>query len=245
MSGFEEFGFGVGDDNLGSKNRRFKAKQDEKYRISFVYWPGMEEGKPDLDAKTPKFLGVKRLYLQGVGYFIDHGPEWVKLAGQQSKMQVATLIALWPTDSKGMLDKSGFAENKFQVMPWIFSTDKYRNIEQNHGEFPLGQHDLTLHCTDAQYQKITISPCRENLFRKLYEKDPARANLIIEATKAAIPQLAGELAQDLTLDQIREKMSSGNGGGRPGGGPGGGGGGAGGAAKSDKEFDSMLDDILT
>lgn len=239
----EEFGFGQGDEAIGVKTKKFKAKQDEKYRISFVNWPGSLEGKPDLDAPTPKFLGGKRLYLQSVGYFLDKGPEFVKVAGEASKMQIATLICVWPTDSSGGLDKDRFAANRFSVMPWVFSADKYKNIASNHQEFPLGSHDLNLHCTDAQFQKITMSPCRESLFRKLLEKDPARAKIILDQTRELIPTLASEIAQDLTIEQVREKIQRNNGGG-------GGGGGAsrsptgGGTAQSSKDFDDMLGDIL-
>jgi len=245
MSGFQEFGFGEGDENLGSKSKRFKAKEGEKYRVSFPWLPGIEENKPNFDAPTPKFTGCKRLYLAGVGYFLDKGPEYVKLAGAQSKMQVATLIIKWPTDSNGALDKAKFQDGQFEVMPWIMSADKYRNIEQNHREFPLGQHDLSLTCTDTQFQKITISPCRENLFRKLFEKDPGGlAGKIIAAMKDAIPTVQPELAQDLTLDQIRERLGRGGaGGGGPRGGGGGGGGGT--AAGGSGDFDNMLDDILS
>jgi len=241
-SGFQEFGYGEGDDKVGAKSKRFKAKEGEKYRVSFVWWPGIEDGKPNLDAPTPKFIGCKRLYLAGVGYFIDKGPEFAKIAGQASKMQVATLICVWPTDSKGNLDKGRFQSGDFTVMPWIISTDKYRNIEQNHKEFPLGQHDLSLTCTDTQYQKITISPCRENLFRKLFEKDPSKAAPIIDAAKEGIAAIHGELAQDLTIEQIKEKLGRQAGGGSPNGGGGGGGGGV--AASDSKQFDNMLDDIL-
>jgi hypothetical protein len=234
---FSEFGFGEGDENIGSKTKRFKAKEGEKYRVSFIWWPGIETGKPNMDAATPKFIGCKRLFLQGVGYFIDKGPDFVKIAGTPSKMQVATLICKWPTDEKGAVDKGRFQNGEYSVMPWIISIDKYRNIEQNHREFPLGQHDLSLACTDTQYQKITISPCRENLFRKLYEKDPAgvAAKIITEAQEA-IKEIGNELAQDLTIDQIRERL------GRQGGGSGPSGGGI--ASSDTKQFDSMLDDIL-
>lgn len=236
MSGYAEFGFGAGDDNLSGKTKRFKAKEGEKYRVSFVWWPGMEDGKPNLDAPTPKFIGCKRLYLQGVGYFIDKGPEYVKIAGgSPSKMQVATLICKWPTDTAGNLDKARFQNGEFSVMPWIFSTDKYRNIEQNHREFPLGQHDLTIACTDTQYQKMTLSPCRESLFRKLAEKD--KAGPIIEAVKNLMGSINTELAQDLTIDQIRERLGRAGGGGGPVAG--------GGVAPSNSaDFDNMLDDIL-
>jgi hypothetical protein len=236
MSGYTEFGFGSGDDNLGGRSKRFKAKEGEKYRVSFVWWPGIEDGNPDLEAATPKFIGCKRLYLQGVGYFIDKGPEYVKIAGgSPSKMQVATLICKWPTDSNGSLDKARFQNGDFSVMPWIFSTDKYRNIEQNHREFPLGQHDLTISCTDTQYQKMTLSPCRESLFRKLVEKD--KAGPIIEAVRSNLSSINSELAQDLTIDQIRERLGRSDRGASPmaGGGV---------APANSADFDNMLDDIL-
>jgi len=201
-----------------------------------------------MDAPTPKFIGCKRLYKAGVGYFIDNGPEFVKLADGPSKMQVATLICLWPTDANGNLDKTGFTEGRFQVMPWIISVDKYKNIEQNHKEFPLGQHDLTVNCTDTQFQKMTMSPCRENLFRKIYEKDPTKASPIIEKTKEGISLIQGELAQNLSIEQVREKLAKAGGGagGNSGGGGGGGGGNAGGSgvAQNSKDFDNMLDDLL-
>jgi len=236
MSNMQEFGFGEGDDKVGAKSKRFKAKEGEKYRVSFVWWPGADKGTPNMDAPTPKFIGCKRLYLQGVGYFMDKGPEFVKIAGVASKMYVATLICRWPTDQNGALNKGRFQNGDFQVQPWIMSTDKYRNIEQNHVEFPLGTHDLSLACTDTQYQKITLSPCRLNLFRELCEKDPAKAAPIIEATKEGIREIGDELAQDLTIEQIRERLNkSGGGSGMP----------AGVSASDNKNFDSMLDDILT
>ena len=236
MSSYMEFGFGDNDSNLGAKGKRFKAKEGETYRVSFVWWPGIEEGKPNLDAQTPKFIGCKRLYIQGVGYFISKGPEYERLAGGNAKMYVATLICKWPTDSKGNLDKGRFASGEFEINSWVMSVDKYKAIEARHKEFPLGEHDVTLSCTDTQYQKIDISPCRESLFRKIVEKDPERAQTIIEAVQAVAKDLPRDLAQDLTLDQIREKMGKG-GGALPvsSSGP---------ASNSSADFDGMLDDIL-
>lgn len=252
MSGMAEFTIGEGDDGIANKNKRFKCKEGEKYRISFAYWPGMAEGTPTLseESQAPKFIACKRLFLQGVGYFVDKGPEFVKIAGgAASKMQIATVIIKWPLDRDGQVDVGAIKDKKFQVLPWIFSADKYKVIEQNHREFPLNKHDLNLACTDTQYQKLTISPCRESLFKKLYdarEKDPSITNALIAATQEAIRDLPGELAQDLTMDQIREKLSraNGGGGGNVGGGGGGGGGGYGNSAHSSKELDSILDDII-
>lgn len=234
-SAYEDIGFGINDEKIGIKGKRFKAKEGETYRVSFVWWPGIEDGKPDLNAASPKFIGCKRLYLANVGYFVDKGPEFVKLAGgAQSKMYVGTVICKWPTDSKGGLDKARFASGDFEVMSWVMSADKYRSIETRHKEFPLGQHDLTLACTDTQYQKLDISPCRESLFRKLYEKDPERAKSIIEAAAEAAKELPRDLAQDLSLEQLRAKL--GLGGGSPAGSPM--------ASSNSADFDGMLDDLL-
>jgi hypothetical protein len=245
-SAFMEFGFGENDDGVGIKSKRYKGKEGETTRVSFVYWKGLEEGKPEIgpDAKSdgpwpsPKFIGCKRLYVPGVGYFMDKGPEWVKLAGgAPSKMYCATILCVWPTDSRGTLDQNRFAAGQFEVMPWIMSTDKYRAVEARHKEFPLGCHDMTLACTDSQYQKIDISPCKEGLFRKLLEKSPARAKQIIEAAAAVAATLSRDIAQDLSLDQIREKLGKG-------GGPSPVGGGGGAVASNSADFDGMLDDML-
>ena len=237
-SSFMEFGFGEGDEKVGLKGKRYKAKEGETNRVSFVWWPGLEEYKPQLDANTPKFIGCKRLYLPGVGYFMDKGPEWVKLAGgAASKMQCGTVICVWPTDSKGNLDKRRFGEGDFTVMSWVMSTDKYRSIEARHREFPLGSHDVTLACTDTQYQKIDVVPCRENLFRRLVEKDPNKAKLIMDSAIEVAHDLPRDLAQDLSLDAIREKL--GKGGGSPIGG-----GGAGPVSNSSENFDDLLNEVL-
>ena len=234
--GMQEFGFGIGDDSIGSKGNRLKLKEGETYRVSFVWWKDLEKGTPDLDAESPRFIGCKRFYVPGVGYFMDKGPEYAKLAGSQSKQSLATILCQWPTDSNGGLDKKRFQDGDFSVKSWIFSADKYRNVEQNHNEFPLGKHDLTLACTDTQYQKVTMSPCRESLFRKLYEA--GKAGPIITSAIELAADLPRDLAQDLTLDQIREKMGKGGvspvASGR-----------GGSAASSSPEFDNMLDDILT
>lgn len=230
-----EFGFGSGD-IPGQGGKRLKLKEGEKYRISFLWWPGLEDGKPNLDAATPKFIGCNRLYLQGVGYFLDNGPGYAELAGGAAKLAIGTIVCQWPTDSKGAIDKTRFQDGEFSVMPWVLSKDKYRNIEQHHSEFPLGAHDLTLACTDTQYQKVTMAACRESLFRKLYESGKAEA--IIKQAIEAAANLPRELAQNLTIAQINEKLGKASaspiapkGGGASGG-------------ASGAEIESMLDDIL-
>lgn len=241
MSGFEEIGFGQNDDQLGSKSKKFKGKEGETYRLSLAWWPGVEDGKPDLTAKTPKFIAVKRLYLEGVGYFLDKGPEYVKIAGgEAARTQVATIAIVWPTDAKGQVDKARFQERKFSVQTWIMSAEKYRQLEQTHAEWPLGEHDLTVACTDTKFQKMNFSPARQNLLKMLMDKDPEHVKIILSDVMSAIATIRTDMAQDLTIEQIRAKLAGGTTG--PGNRAGGGGGGT---ATSAKDLDNMLDDLIT
>ena len=219
---YVEFGFGSGDENLSSgKFDRFKAKEGESYRVSFVWWD-MVAGKPDLGGdsddppKSPRFIRAKRHFLQNVGYFLSKGPEYDRLAGGPPKMQVATVIVIWPTTRKGELDKARFQAGDFDVKPWTFGQEKYEQLKRRHEEFPFGTHDLTIACTDTQFQKMDLSPCRDNLFRKCLENEKLRpfVDAILTKVSAIVGAnergeavgLLGVIGRDLTLDKIREKL---------------------------------------
>lgn len=239
-NGFIEFGFGEGDDNVsGQKFDRFKGKEGETYRVSFVWWPTKADGSFDLDAKTPRFVGAKRLYIPGVGYILDKGPEYAQFG--DSKLNVATILAVWPTDRKGGLDKARFASGDVDIKPWVFGKDKYEQLKRRHDEFPFGSYDLTIACTDTQYQKMDLSPCRESLFRKVLESEKTKdlADAIMAQVNALAAQIQGVLARDMTVAQIRDKLSGGSGG--SGGGSTGGNGGSTGANSA--AIDDLLDDM--
>lgn len=206
MSGFSDFSLGSSASILSAGKSRWKPEKG-KYRASFVSLPGLENGNPDLTASAPVFTGVRRLYLPKVGYFIDHGSEYQKLAGAPSKTAIATTIVFWPVDANGVLDKARFAKGDFEVKSWVFSLDKYRQLEATHSEFPLTKHDLSIIVTDPTYHKMTFSPCRESLLSTLKEKDPALFKQVVSAARDVHNSLKGDLAQDLTIDQIREKLS--------------------------------------
>jgi hypothetical protein len=206
-----QFGFDQGDERIGSKSNRWKGETGRSYRISFVWWAGLETGKPDLDQVTPKFVGADTNYLPGVGYFINKGPEYTRLAGQPRK-RIVTPIILWPTDAKGTLDKNRLAAGECEVKVWIFSGDKYSSLKQIHAEFPFGQHDVTINCTDTQYQKMTFSPCKENLFRNLSNNPKAKTivdGIVLEAQRI-VADIQNEVGRDLTIQQITEKMNGAN-----------------------------------
>lgn len=215
MSGFKQFGIGDNDEGIGGKSNRFKGVGGQSYRISFAWWPKVDQGDLDLDAKTPTFTGAQRNYMAGVGYFINQGPEYTKLAGEPPRMAIGTVIINWPLDSKGNLDHAALKAGDFEVQPWIFSQDKYDTFKPIHKEFPFGEHDLTVQCTDTQYQKMTFTPCRNSLLRKIKESAPKHFEKIVQRVASVAGNIQRDIGREMTISQIREKMVGGSGGNQP------------------------------
>jgi len=207
-SDFVEFGFGDNDESFKRSASRFKAKEGETYRLSFVWWPTGEKGVPNLDAQTCKFIGAKRVYIQGAGYVLANNAEVVRMSGKQAKPAIATIVAKWPTDKNGSLDKVAFMRGDVEVMPWVFSQDRYEVLKRRHEEFPLGTHDITASCTDTQYQKLDISPCRESLYAKVLSEPKLKAigdHIATEIARVA-ENISNEVARSMTPAQIREAL---------------------------------------
>jgi hypothetical protein len=207
--GYVDLGFDSNDGGFTGKRERFKGRDNERYRISFVWWPGLEEDELDMDAETPKFIGAKRHYVPGAGYILNKGPEYTKLLGDAPKSCIGSVIVQWPTDSTGKLDAGRLASGDFKVLPWTFGADKYETIKGVHREFPMGDHDLKIHCTDAQFQKMTFTPTKDNVLRKLMSAGGKKKTLvdqILELAKEAVQALPNDIARDMTLDQVREKL---------------------------------------
>ena len=232
MSDFMEFSFGMDDDKIGGKRfDRYKGKEGETERLSFVWWYRDADGNPIFDrgelpeairAKVPegtnpppRFIGAKRFYIAGVGYVLDKGPEMAKLAGQASKATIATVVVVWPTDRNGQLDVNRFQAGDFDVKPWVFSRDKYEMLQARHNEFPLGEHDIQAKCTDTQYQKMDIVPCKQNLFRKVVETEKLRhiAQKIMAQVTECEATIRDRIATEMSVAQVREKLGGGGGGG--------------------------------
>jgi len=208
--GFQDFTFDSGDEKVGKKTDRYKGREGETDRVSFVWFQKDDDGNPQLDEKI-RFTGCERHYVQGVGYFLNKGPEFSKIAGGPAKQAVATIMVVWPSDSRGRLDAEAFKKGEgHKVVAWVFAADKYDQLKRRNDEHPLNECDMILACTDSQFQKMDISPARESLFRKLFESKNERgkaiANAILDEVANVEKGLQQTLARDLTLDQLREKM---------------------------------------
>lgn len=213
MSATTQFGFGKGDTALTSENKPFKGEAGKKYRISFVWWDGVDNATPDFSAGTPNFIGGKRMYIPGVGYVFDKGPEYQQFAGQGgSRTSVASVIVIWPTHSNGKVDEDAFKRGDFQVKSWVFGVDKYRNIKDCHDNFSLDSNDIVITCTDSQYQKMTFVSAPKNLFRTMTESKNKAMQKQAKTLMTTVASLAGDLnntiAKDLTVAQIKERLGA-------------------------------------
>lgn len=234
-----EFGFGENDERVGGgRITPFKGKEGETYRVSFIWWPFNSDGTMNLNAATPRFIGAKRMYIPGVGYVLDKGPEYAQFGA--SKVNVATIIAIWPTTRNGSLDKARFAAGELDIKPWVFGKDKYEQLKRRHEEFPFNNFDMSIACTDSQFQKMDMSPCRESLFRKVMESDKTKelAADIMARVKELEASMQDTLARDVSIEKIREKLT-----GAPPASNGGGKHGSGAAGASTVAIDDLLEDV--
>ena len=219
---FQSFGFGQNDSGISTQAKKFKGEKGVTYRLGFALWPGMDEGKdftvagleppegqPD-EALTPKFIAAPRNYIAGVGYIINKGPEYTQLAGKAPKTMIATIVVQWPLE-KGKPTKNSLFSQKPDVMPWIFSMDKYERLKKMHlSGYPMWDWDLSAECEDPQFQKFNFLPAKSNIFKEMLKATnadgQALAQFILERARALAPSLPREIGMDLTIDQLRERM---------------------------------------
>jgi len=225
MTNFQSFGFGQNDTGIGSRAEKFKGEKGKSYRIGFAWWEGMEgdgdftaegltpksESEEDNLALTPKFVGGPRNYIQGVGYIVNKGPEYTALAGQPPKMMIATIIVSWALNKQGQPDKDSMLSEMPDVMPWIFSQDKYEKLKKMHmSGYPMHNGDVQIDCEDTQYQKFNFLPAQQCIFKEMLKSKNTQgqeiARHIIERVRALAPNLEREIGQNLTIDQLRDKM---------------------------------------
>lgn len=96
-----------------------------------------------------------------------------------------------------------------KVKLWVVSDSRYSELSQIHKEFPLldagfaePQFDMTLKCTEEQYQRMTFTPCREAFWKKKQEWFDA----IKQKANKAIPRLGKAMGNDLTELEILDLL---------------------------------------
>ena len=245
----ETFGFGQNDAGVGGRVQKFKGDKGRTYRIGFAWWPGMEVGQEFTAANltptegqndeelTPLFIRGPRNFINGVGYVMNKGPQYTELAGAPPKVMIATIIISWPLGKKNQPTEESLFSRKPDVLPWIFSGDKYEELKKQHvSGYPMHDWDVQADCKDSQFQKFGFLPAKQCIFKEMLKANKPACQEIVEhilgQVQSLAPNLAREIGQDLTIDQLRERM------GQEVAGP------VGNIVAGDQEVDSMLGSLL-
>lgn len=212
MNAIFEMGFGVNDEETKNTSDKFKAKKGETYRVSFAHWPLKDDGSLDIASPTPLFKSGKRLYHPNVGYFLDHGPEFQRLAdGKPGKLQIATVIVVWPLKEDQEIDKEKITQGKFQVLTWVISKDKYTELATKHRKRHFGSHDLEIYCEDEKFQKMKFDTYNESILKGLLESENPKTQKLTSTLSSKIQNAAlnldSQIARDLSLEDIKAKLS--------------------------------------
>jgi hypothetical protein len=124
------------------------------------------------------------------------------------------VITLWPLDRSGKVDTSklqpGQSTEEVQVLPWIFAKDKFEQLKNRHSEFHFGTNDLSVTCTDEQYQKMDMMPAKESLLRLFVEKpdkNKALLDSIVSRTNAIADGLLDQIGRSMTVAQVQAKLN--------------------------------------
>ncbi len=199
-------GFGQNDSAVTRKNSNFKGETGKKYRLSFVWWNTDDEGNPDFSNASPNMVAKNRVYVKGAGYIIPKGNEFNDLAGSAPRPAIATVVAKWPLDRSGNLDKNAVKNGEVEVLTWIFSKDKYADLKDQHMEFHLGEHDILVTCKDTNFQKMSFSAKKGNIYRTLLEGGKPVATQVKEQAESLAANIYDAIGRTMTVDQVKEKL---------------------------------------
>jgi len=233
----DEFGFGVGDDHLRGRAKKFKAQKGKSYRIGLTWFKGIESGEftaKNLDPETqgveshlltPIFKSAKRVYVDKAGYVIVDSPEIEELCnkyapGKKIGTYVATALVSWPLDhDTGMPTAKSLFERKPEVLPWIFGMDKYNTLKKFHMKgFPLHSNDMNIELEQGKpedFQSFQFFPAQGSIFKQMLTKasdneDAAKiAKFVVDSTRDLLPNLETELGRRYTPDTLREALGVG------------------------------------
>jgi len=208
------FTFGQDDNNISKKVTRFKGETGRTYLVSFVSFTDYGEDGLPAEGANPAFASAHRIYRQGVGHVIvdDANKSAMEaLLKKEARHYVGTVLCVWPTDRQGELDVESFKKGKgYKIMPWILSATRYPDLARCHKKFPLPKHDLSMTCSDGQYQSFTMVSDPKCCLRMYLDSknegfQKIGANIVAEARKV-FDKIGREFGREMTLDEVREAL---------------------------------------
>ena len=162
-----------------------------------------------LDLREVRFLQAKAAYHKELGFVeipadATSTDELVWRRVGEPRFYVYTILLVYRTDRDGDVDKE-YSSKGWRLAPWRFAPEKLetlRRIDKGLREdgSSIAHVDLTLNCTDTQYQKITITTAGSAYYRQ----DPGFQRQVLEA--AAVQSQRMKPFRQLDIDDVREKL---------------------------------------
>ena len=165
-----------------------------------------------------RYTEVQACWRHSLGYWHPLGPEtdWYSTfqmlteddPGPDVRPVRITLIAIWPTDDQGRLQKEhlGYVE----IRPWIIQHTWWWGRDFQH--WSLAEHDYTFRCmSHGPTLWIEASPCRDNLTKMIFESDKALAKAIQRKIVAEVSAWnlfdQASLVQHLSAEDLKAQVA--------------------------------------
>lgn len=171
-----------------------------------------------LDTSKAQFKLFKSHYKEGVGVILSRlgkdGPEGDKVWSTlpEPSTYYSTVVLIYPTDSAGEVDAKNILRDGV-VKPWRFGPKTFNTlisknqvIQKYGSDKSLANSDLTLECSNGQFQNFEIEPAGEALW--------SRSQKIKEHFLPKAVALYDKIvdAREMTTNELREKLGMGGGG---------------------------------
>lgn len=163
-----------------------------------------------LEMNTIRFKKVKAIYKEGHGYFLDRTGKdgadadkfWKDLGDPKSYF--CTVLVKYPTNQHGEVVKESLA-NMWSVIPWRASSKSYEGLideaeSLKANDLSLVSQDLTLKCTNTDFQNFDIKSAGKALWRR----DPRFQAKILEKAVTLYEKLTP--FRDMSTAEVRMKL---------------------------------------
>jgi hypothetical protein len=131
------------------------------------------------------------------------------MTGANPTIRFGVVVLVYDTKKDGSLKTTDPTNIDFDFQVWVLSADKFNSLKNINAEWGLDGHDLSISCSEEQYQKLEIQACKNALWKtnetfktrveKSYDlfryKDPSKFLGKALSEGEIVVRLGGELDQ--------------------------------------------------
>lgn len=147
-------GFDEGDEGVLSGDiESYRGEDGVTDVLSLCWFYEDDDGNYRMgDDDTPKFKVSECHFIEGKGYVETN--DYLEEKKGSPKTRLGTFVVHYDTNKKGEFKD----EFDYEVKPWEFGADKFRDLKDIHKDFPLTKHDFKARCEGQKFQKLTFLP---------------------------------------------------------------------------------------